>query len=214
MEGDFCIFRHLETEYHGGMKVWLTLVLLLGALSFLPGQSLSEPPQADGPKVLLQAGLVSAPSREGWLGAGAGLRLHRHRWMIHLLFLELADAPRWSFPANNYQESAALAGAISHGMDLWRRQRWTFFWTSMFQLQRINVFDWAGAPGFSRNLLRSYPRVQLSTGMGVKFRISEWLYAMHAFRYGIAWGEFFLPPPHIADHRLGMAIEIGLGVEL
>ncbi len=164
--------------------------------------------------ISIEAGIVSAPSLEVWAGYGLGYRLGGHRFgAMCFPHAMRSDYHNW-FRAYEYEGSAKVAFTASHRFDLWKRNRWTMLTSTIFQVQRINIYDGRFSHPDDYILLRSYPRFQLSTGLGMRMEVFKGLYLLQTVRYGVARGNFFLVSNEVTHWTSGICADLSIGFEL
>jgi hypothetical protein len=164
--------------------------------------------------ISIEAGIVSAPSFEIWAGYGLGYRLGKHRFGATICAHELRPAYDTWFRAYGFEYSAKVAFSVSHRLDLWKRNRWTMLTNTIFQVQRINIFDGRFSHPDDYILLGSYPRFQLSTGLGMQMEVFKGLYLLQTVRYGVARGNFFLISNEVTHWTSGICADLSIGFEL
>lgn len=192
--------------------------LPLWLLAFALSTSLQLHGQTEGVGRLngisIEAGIASAPSLEIWAGYGLGYRIGKQRFgAMCFLHMMRSDFKNW-FRAYGYENSAKVAFMASHRLDLWKRNRWTMLTNTIFQVQSINIFDGRFSHPDDYILLGSYPRFQLSTGLGMRMDVLKGLYLLQTVRYGVARGNFFLVPNEVTHWTSGICADLSLGFEL
>lgn len=164
--------------------------------------------------ISIEAGIVSAPSLEVWAGYGLGYRIGKQRFGATIYAHELRPAYDNWFRAYGFEYSSKVAFAASHRLDLWKRNRWSMLTNTIFQVQRINIFDGRFSHPDDYILLGSYPRFQLSTGLGLQMEVFKGLYLLQTVRYGVARGNFFLISNEVTHWTSGICADLSIGFAL
>ncbi len=171
-------------------------------------------PESNPNKFSLELGILSAPTREIWGSLSVGLKLQRQYFSLALLAPELRGAyHRWSL-ANGYELSSKIAFGVGHRFVLWEKNRWSMETNSVFQIQNINIYETDVITPVSMTKIGNYPRLQLSTGLGLRFSFLKHFNLFYSVRYGIARGNFFIVYPQVNHWRASICSDIAFGIRL